>query len=182
MSSEFHFCFNLQIATCTSAYPPDRFRDPTEAKEALEKMNGFELAGRPIRVGLGNDKFTPESTQTLLQKFGTQSSNGFQGSSFSGAGGRGSHAGGQASFDRVGGRDDKSGGGASALDDTDVGGVNFNNYNREALMKKLARTEDEDTTAKQNAAKAREQAAKPAPQQLTASRCLQLKGMFDPNS
>ncbi|KAF2502037.1 RNA-binding domain-containing protein [Lophium mytilinum] len=29
------------------------------AKEALEKMNGFELAGRPIRVGLGNDKFTP---------------------------------------------------------------------------------------------------------------------------
>jgi hypothetical protein len=24
-------------------------------------MNGFELAGRSIRVGLGNDKFTPES-------------------------------------------------------------------------------------------------------------------------
>ncbi|KAF2817890.1 uncharacterized protein BDZ99DRAFT_493555 [Mytilinidion resinicola] len=28
----------------------------------LETMHGFELAGRPIRVSLGNDKFTPEST------------------------------------------------------------------------------------------------------------------------
>ena len=49
-----------------------RFTEPSEAKDALEKMNGFELAGRPIRVGLGNDKFTPETTQSLLQRFGSQ--------------------------------------------------------------------------------------------------------------
>ena len=49
-----------------------RFVDPSHAKDALAEMNGFELAGRPIRVGLGNDKFTPETTQSLLQKFGSQ--------------------------------------------------------------------------------------------------------------
>ncbi len=58
-----------------------RFRDPNQAREALEKMNGFDLAGRPIRVGLGNDKFTPESTASLLQRFQGQShQQQFQGS------------------------------------------------------------------------------------------------------
>ncbi|RAL67622.1 hypothetical protein DID88_008374 [Monilinia fructigena] len=120
-----------------------QFRDPNQAKEALEKMNGFDLAGRPIRVGLGNDKFTPESTASLLQRFHGQShQQQFQGSAFSGAGGRGPTAAGGSNFDRAGGRDnDKGAGGASALDDTDVGGVNFNNYSRDALMRKLARTE-----------------------------------------
>ncbi|KFY83211.1 hypothetical protein V498_08227 [Pseudogymnoascus sp. VKM F-4517 (FW-2822)] len=127
-----------------------QFRDPHQAREALEKMNGFDLAGRPIRVGLGNDKFTPESTASLLQRFQGQShQQQFQGSAFSGAGGRGPQAsgggggGGGGAFDRAGGRDgDKGAGGASALDDTDVGGVNFNNYSRDALMRKLARTDE----------------------------------------
>ncbi|KIW40760.1 hypothetical protein, variant [Exophiala oligosperma] len=121
-----------------------QFRDPNQAREALEKMNGFDLAGRPIRVGLGNDKFTPESTANLLQRFQGQNHSGYQGSAFSGSGGRGAHAGGSGgTFDRAGGRDnDKGTGGASALDDTDVAGVNFNNYSRDALMRKLARTDD----------------------------------------
>jgi len=38
-----------------------RFRDPNHAREALEKMNGFDLAGRPIRVGLGIYKSTSEN-------------------------------------------------------------------------------------------------------------------------
>ncbi|PBP17229.1 hypothetical protein BUE80_DR012090 [Diplocarpon rosae] len=98
-----------------------QFRDPGQAREALEKMNGFDLAGRPIRVGLGNDKFTPESTASLLQRFQGQShQQQFQGSAFSGAGGRGPQAAGGSNFDRAGGREnDKSSGGASALDDTD---------------------------------------------------------------
>src|ERR1700722_9524344 len=110
-------------------------------------MNGFDLAGRPIRVGLGNDKFTPESTASLLQRFQGQShQQQFQGSAFSGAGGRGPQAGSGSNFDRAGGRDsDKGAGGASALDDTDVGGVNFNNYSRDALMRKLARTDEPAT-------------------------------------
>ena len=147
-------------------------------------MNGFDLAGRPIRVGLGNDKFTPESTQNLLQRFSGPNGPNYQGSSFSGAGGRGAHAGGAGgNFDRAGGRDDQKGaGGASALDDTDVAGVNFNNYSRDALMRKLARTDEPDTTAndKRQPVKPRAE-VKPLPISVNqASRCVLLRNMFNP--
>lgn len=156
-----------------------QFRDPDQAREALEKMNGFELAGRAIRVGLGNDKFTPESTANLLQRFQGQDRANFQGSAFSGSGGRGAHAGGSGgTFDRAGGRDDQKGaGGASALDDTDVAGVNFNNYSRDALMRKLARTEvpEPEKTA------APKKDPKSMPVNISqASRCVLLRNMFDP--
>ena len=165
-----------------------RFRDPNQAREALEKMNGFDLAGRPIRVGLGNDKFTPESTANLLQRFqGQNQPNPFQGSAFSGSGGRGAHAGGGGgNFDRAGGRDDQKGsGGASALDDTDVAGVNFNNYSRDALMRKLARTDDTtsaDADQKRRlAAMQAKKESKPLPVNVSqASRCVLLRNMFDP--
>lgn len=163
-----------------------QFRDPNQAREALEKMNGFDLAGRPIRVGLGNDKFTPESTASLLQRFQGQShQQQFQGSAFSGAGGRGPQATGGSNFDRAGGRDnDKAGGGASALDDTDVGGVNFNNYSRDALMRKLARTDDTPVTKgrddKREVLKPKTE-TKALPVNVNmASRCVVLKNMFDP--
>ncbi len=147
-------------------------------------MNGFDLAGRPIRVGLGNDKFTPESTANLMQRFTPGQQGGiFQGSSFSGAGGRGAHAGGSGgNFDRAGGRDNEKGtGGASALDDTDVAGVNFNNYSRDALMRKLARTDESsaDVDTKRAAAPARKE-SKPLPVNVSqASRCVLLRNMFD---
>lgn len=165
-----------------------RFRDPNQAKEALEKMNGFDLAGRPIRVGLGNDKFTPESTANLLQRFqGQEHQRNYQGSAFSGHGGRGSQAGGAGgAFDRAGGRDnEKGGGGASALDDTDVAGVNFNNYSRDALMRKLART-DEPTPETNGADEKRKTIkpkaeTKPLPISVNqASRCVLLRNMFNP--
>ena len=150
-------------------------------------MNGFDLAGRPIRVGLGNDKFTPESTASLLQRFQGQShQQQFQGSAFSGAGGRGPQASAGSNFDRAGGRDnDKGAGGASALDDTDVGGVNFNNYSRDALMRKLARTDD-PAPATNGRDERREilkpkTETKPLPVNVNmASRCVVLKNMFDP--
>lgn len=141
-------------------------------------MNGFELAGRPIRVGLGNDKFTPETTQTLLKNFGSQGQGQAQqqqhgqGSSFSGMGGRGSHAGGTANFDRPGGKDAEKTGGASALDDTDVAGVNFSNYSRDSLMRKLARTEDSET--KDTVAPKVQQKKKPI-DEPQPSRCVLLK-------
>ncbi|RKF73681.1 RNA-binding protein rsd1 [Golovinomyces cichoracearum] len=164
-----------------------QFRDPNQAREALEKMNGFDLAGRPIRVGLGNDKFTPESTASLLQRFQGQShQQHFQGSAFSGAGGRGPQAVNGSNFDRAGGRDsDKGAGGASALDDTDVGAVNFNNYSRDALMRKLART-DEPISNSKGRDERREilkpkTETKPLPVNVNmASRCVVLKNMFDP--
>jgi len=161
-----------------------RFRDPNQAREALEKMNGFDLAGRPIRVGLGNDKFTPESTANLLQRFQGQDRDrsNFQGSQFSGSGGRGAHAGGSGgNFDRAGGRDNEKGsGGASALDDTDVAGVNFNNYSRDALMRKLARTDDPVDDPKRKVAAPKKE-VKPLPVNVSqASRCVLLRNMFDP--
>lgn len=149
-------------------------------------MNGFDLAGRPIRVGLGNDKFTPESTANLLQRFQGQShQQQFQGSAFSGAGGRGPSAVGGSNFDRAGGRDnDKGAGGASALDDTDVGGVNFNNYSRDALMRKLARTDEPTATNsrddKREISKPRTETKALPVKVNTASRCVVLKNMFDP--
>ncbi|KAH8158383.1 hypothetical protein CIB48_g9869 [Xylaria polymorpha] len=154
-----------------------QFRDADQAREALEKMNGFDLAGRPIRVGLGNDKFTPESTANLLQRFQGQNQP-YQGSAFSGAGGRGPQTSG---FDRAGGRDNDKATGASALDDTDVAGVNFNNYSRDALMRKLART-DEPSNGTQNEgpiAKPKTE-TKPLPVKVNmASRCVVLHNMFD---
>ncbi|KAL8782891.1 MAG: hypothetical protein Q9195_009539 [Heterodermia aff. obscurata] len=165
-----------------------QFRDPNQAREALEKMNGFDLAGRPIRVGLGNDKFTPESTANLLQRFqGQENQRNYQGSAFSGHGGRGAQAGGGGgAFDRAGGREsEKGGGGASALDDTDVAGVNFNNYSRDALMRKLARTDEpaadaNGTDDKRKPMKPKTE-NKPLPVTVNqASRCVQLKNMFDP--
>jgi RNA-binding protein 39 len=94
-------------------------------------LNGFELAGRPIRVGLGNDKFTTESTQAILDRY-----DGFHGAAVDTVPRGGT--------ERLGGG---SGGGSSArmasnLDDTDVAGVSFHNVSREALMKKLARNDE----------------------------------------
>lgn len=148
-------------------------------------MNGFEIAGRPIRVGLGNDKFTPESTQNLLRNF-TSNMAAFQGSSFSGAGGRGAQAGGHGgTFDRAIARDtDRGTGGASALDDTDVGGVNFNNYSRESLMRKLA-SRDPSTAdglpALQNVIAS---AQKPAEYVgfKGPSRCIKIEDVFNPET
>lgn len=157
-----------------------QFRDPNNAREALEKMNGFDLAGRPIRVGLGNDKFTPESTAQMLQRFSGYNQ-GFQGSAFESRN-RGT--------DRVGRADDKATGtGASALDDTDVAGVNFNNYSRDLLMRKLARQDESSPPDRNGAGKdapkrvpeAVVHTSKPLPVNVPmASRCVVLKNMFDP--
>lgn len=146
-------------------------------------MNGFDLAGRAIRVGLGNDKFTPESTAQRLQSQGANPQS-FQGSSFSGHGGRGVQAGGTNNFDRAGGRDSEKGAGASALDDTDVAGVNFNNYSRDALMRKLARTDEPSEPSaddKQKVLRPKTE-TKPLPVNVNmASRCVMLRNMFDPS-
>ncbi len=149
----------------------DRYKEADNAREAMEKMNNFELAGRPIRVGLGNER---SGAGADARNHGPNGN--FQGSAFSGAGGRGPTA----AFDRAGGRDDRNGGG-SALDDTDVAGVNFNNYSRDALMRKLARTE-EPAGGRDDAQTAKPRVdVKPLPVNVnTASRCIVLRNMYDP--
>jgi RNA-binding protein 39 len=157
-----------------------RFANPEQARDALEKMNGFELAGRAIRVGLGNDKFTPDSNGN--RPSGSSTNQQFQGSSFSGQGGRGVQAGGSNTFDRASGRESQKGAGASALDDTDVAGVNFNNYSRDALMRKLARTDEPQPSVDNQQKFLRPKTeTKPLPVNVNmASRCVLLRNMFDP--
>lgn len=188
LSSLYPSIHHITIRTYTNTIL--RYRDPNQAREALEKMNGFDLAGRPIRVGLGNDKFTPESTAQMLQRFSGYQ--GFQGSAFENRS-RGGN-------DRVGRADDKAGGaGASALDDTDVAGVNFNNYSRDLLMRKLARQDEPapvpegkphtNGNGKGEGAARKQQklpekvvsGIKNLPLDVPmASRCVVLKNMFDP--
>ncbi|KAF2199373.1 splicing factor, CC1-like protein [Delitschia confertaspora ATCC 74209] len=162
-----------------------QFVNSEDAKAALEQLNGFEIANRPIRVGLGNDKFTPESTANLLRNF-NQGTTGYQGSSFSGAGGRGAHAGGAGGFDRASARDtDRGAGGASALDDTDVAGVNFNNYSRENLMMKLARRDQPEQPAGASATVATTITSNRPAEAYTgfsmASRSIKLSNVFNPD-
>lgn len=176
-----------------------RFRDSNQAREALEKMNGFDLAGRPIRVGLGNDKFTPESTAHLMQRFqGRDQPHNGNGRDSDRRGGGDRNGSGSGNFDRAGARDNDKGSGAGALDDTDVAGVNFNNYSRDALMRKLARTDDAAVSSASPAAatstsnEAVEQQrpimkprndTKPLSVGVNvnlASRCVVLHNMFDP--
>ncbi|KAF2849172.1 splicing factor, CC1-like protein [Plenodomus tracheiphilus IPT5] len=155
-----------------------QFVDPTHAKDALAEMNGFELAGRQIRVGLGNDKFTPESTANLLRTF-TQQAQSYQGSAFSGAGGRGAYAGGSGgAFDRAHSKDDRGVSGASALDDTDVAGVNFKSYDRSKLMEALARRDGTDV-AKQGAQPVISKPRAPVVDKPMASKCVKIENAFD---
>ena len=129
-------------------------------------MNGVVVLGRPMRVGLGNKELQAESNAALTQRLDQTAQN--SGSAFSGAGGRGNHAG--------GGRDDKNTIGMGALDDSDVGGVNYNNYSRESLMKKLARTED-PLAAQTAGAKAGPKKAPVA--SFPPARCILIKNAYD---
>ncbi|EWC43424.1 hypothetical protein DRE_07610 [Drechslerella stenobrocha 248] len=150
-----------------------QYRDPNNAKEALEKMNGFDLGGRLIRVGLGNDKFTPESTAQILQRF----NNGQQAYE-----GRQRHHQNQ---------NINTSGAASALDDTDVAGVNFNNFSRDALMRKLARVEEPAPEQNGNGEANGDQKQRrpiplppkptPSTNPTVASKCVVVKNMFDPS-
>jgi len=141
-------------------------------------MNGFEIAGRPIRVGLGNDKANSESAAAMMQRFnngGAQQTEtaAFQGSSFSGAGGRGTHG----ASDRAT-TTDKAIGGAGALDDSDVGGVNFHAFSRDSLMRKLARTDD-NTAADKNSNRATTAAKKAATPAAAPTRCIVVRNAYN---
>lgn len=152
-------------------------------------MNGFDLAGRPIRVGLGNDRFNNNNNNNNNNNPNAQMMQRLQGH-HGGHLARGHPAIAAAAavphFDRAGGRDDKGAGGASALDDTDVAGVNFNNYSRDALMRKLARTDEPPVVEppvddKHKMPKVPMTKTKPLPVTVgMASRCVLLRNMFDP--
>jgi RNA-binding protein 39 len=143
-------------------------------------MNGFDLAGRPIRVGLGNDKFTAETTERVLQKFPQHGRQ--EASSIFGAGGRGTHAGGVERFDRSGASNKDQGQGHDGAIDND-GGVVMTQSKRHDIMKALA--ERGNPTAPTNGstnvkapivAAPRREAPPNIPQ---ASRCIKVHNVFD---
>ena len=138
-------------------------------------MNGFDLAGRPIRVGLGNDKFTNESTQSLLRSFPQQNAGVF------GSGGRGTHAGGETSYDSNRRREDRGGiGNASALNDVDVGEANLANISRHDIMAKLMRRDEpKDEAAAQAKPVKPVKVVPPPPKAQQTSRCIVLSNMYD---
>lgn len=143
----------------------------------MEAMNGYEVAGRPVRVGLGSERYSNDSSQSLQQRFGGGQAHqaAAQGSGAYGSGGRGAHAGGNSNFDRASGRDVDKATGASALDDTDVAGVNFNNISRDSLMRKLARV---DAPEQKTAAKSQHKNKAPI-EEVAPSRCVLLKHMYN---
>lgn len=145
-------------------------------------MNGFDLAGRPIRVGLGNDKFTAETTERVLQKFPQHGRQ--EASSIFGAGGRGTHAGGVERFDGGGrGNKDQGQGHDGAIDNE--GGIVMTQSKRADIMRALLTRDDPTAPAAKNGAanvKApivaapRREAPPNVPQ---ASRCIKLHNVFD---
>jgi len=67
------------------------------------------------------------------------------------------------------------------LDDTDVAGVNFNNYSRDALMRKLARTDEPSSGRDEKVILKPKTETKPLPVNVNlAGRCVVLHNMFDP--
>lgn len=147
-----------------------QFKDAAHAREALEKMNGFDLAGRPIRVGLGNDKFTPEGTQAMQGRF---SSKDFERDNGPPQRRERKDYGDRDLDDRENGGRRRGERGIRELDDSEQGGVSFQNISRTDLMRKLARAEDGLTGTVPE-----ETRAVPPPQQ--ASRGVLLKNMFNP--
>ncbi|OLL26571.1 RNA-binding protein rsd1 [Neolecta irregularis DAH-3] len=146
-----------------------QFKDPSSAREALEKLNGTELAGRPIRVGLGGDKFTNESTSAQLARFEDRDHDTPADRARDDYDDRRDSA-------RHTGSKDKSN-----LDDSETGGVSFQNISREALMKKLAREPAPTSQAAGPMAVHRaNKDTKPKIETTVASRCILLKNMFDP--
>ncbi|KAK9458333.1 hypothetical protein V1511DRAFT_492363 [Dipodascopsis uninucleata] len=148
-----------------------QFSEKESATNALE-LNGFKLGGRPIRVGLGNDKINSEPTESILQRL--------NGGAAAGSVSPGGTATGFAMNSRIQpnsrSRDDKkpTGALASALDDSDATGVSFNTVSRESLMRKLMR--EEDALPVQESP----QQVKPNISTTQASRCIVLNNMFDP--
>ncbi|KAK9319102.1 hypothetical protein V1517DRAFT_333657 [Lipomyces orientalis] len=149
-----------------------QFADRESATSALE-LNGFKLGGRPIRVGLGNEKINSEPPESIIHRL-----SGGPGATISSP--QTIHG---AVLDTRGqnlgrnSRDDKkpTGALASALDDADVGGVSFNPVSRESLMKKLMREEDALPVPESSAPP-----KKLAANVSQATRCIVLSNMFNP--
>lgn len=130
-----------------------QYKTKQAADEAIEKMHGFVLAGRPLRIGRGGGgSFTPLPPQPRGEDRPSSSTN-----------------------DRA----PVSKTNASTLDDADSG-ISYSRVSRTHLMEKLMRDEDTDKTQPQE--KSPQPTPPPASSTpKPPSRCILLNHMFDPS-
>ena len=62
---EFHHCYCFQETGRSKGYGFITYYEAEDAKKALEQMNGFELAGRPIKVGHVTEKINDPTMPNL---------------------------------------------------------------------------------------------------------------------
>lgn len=146
------------------------------AKTARERMNGFSLLGRPLRVGRGGDR---SQGRNNMVGNGLGPMQGFPGSSmpgnmsYAGRGGSG-----------VGGGEGPFTTNASVLDDTEVSGITYSNSIRDNLMRNLMR-KDDNLVPDTSSASATPPPPAPVPQKLSNvpinSRYVLIQNMFDPS-
>lgn len=134
-----------------------QYRKHADAQQSLDKMNGFEIAGRPIRVGL------------VTEKSGSSSSMPTPNLNASGGGGMMSGMGGGG-----GGRPTQLG--MMRPDSLEDGGGGLNSISRIELMQKLARSEPAAPTGLAAPAKPMFRVNVPT----ATSKCVLLKNMFNP--
>ncbi|CAD6569039.1 MAG: hypothetical protein CYPHOPRED_003032 [Cyphobasidiales sp. Tagirdzhanova-0007] len=133
-----------------------QYKKHSDAQQALDKMNGFEIAGRGIRVGLVTEKGSanPNSNSQYIP------------GNMGGGGGMGGPGG-------MGGM--RTGGGMMRPDSLEEGGGSLNSISRIELMQKLARTEPASTGL---SAPTKPMFRVNVP--TATSKSVQLKNMFNP--
>ncbi|ORY82689.1 hypothetical protein BCR37DRAFT_410034 [Protomyces lactucae-debilis] len=126
-----------------------QFKDAAHAREALETMNGFELAGRAIRVGFGNDNIKVGTDAASTAALASAASAALAPPSASNRHQEGAYSSNDFSRDgrresgRRRDRDERDGGsGRRQKDVLDDGRNGYQNISRTELMRKLARAED----------------------------------------
>ena len=143
---------------------------------AIETLNGYSLANRSIRVGLGNSRFNDQTTKLALQQWDQKAAAYKASRSYNSTNGRRQDGSASTTFDRPGARGDaKEARNTSALDDTDIVGMGYNNYSRDSLMRKLAREEPVD----KNGALLKPKAPKVAEPKASASRTIRISNVFN---
>jgi len=144
------------------------YKEHESAKNALEQLNGLELAGRNLKVGLASAEMRPglPMAQPAQPMVGSAGAAGFGG----GPGGFGPPP--------------PSMGTINELDEGKDGGLGLSANQRTMLMQRLAR---EDPILPGSAAPSKPAVAAPAPSLNTPlastevpSRCVMLKNMFNP--
>lgn len=133
-----------------------QYKSKQAADEAIAKMHGTVLAGRPLRIGRGGGGSLAQPPPPL----------------------RGEDRPGSSATTTASDRAPESKTNASTLDDADSG-ISYNKVSRTHLMEKLMRAEDTDKPTSSD--QSPQQTPTPPSAPKPPSRCILLNHMFDPS-